>query len=185
MSVFFRFLATVYFLYKGFKNRILRVLLRHKFRSCGKNVKFDVKSSNFTFDSISIGNDVYIGPHANFSASETFLTIGNKVLFGPNVTIMCGNHNTKVIGKYMFDINYKNENDDLSVTIENDVWIGANVVILKGVRIAEGSIIGAGSLVTKSTKPYSVNIGVPAKHYKDRWTNEELELHQKKIRIES
>ena len=122
-----------------------------------------------------------IGPGANFSASDTSLIIGNKVLFGPNVTIVCGDHNTKIIGKYMYDVHTKNDSDDLPVIIENDVWIGANVIILKGVTIAEGSIIAAGSLVAKSTEPYSINMGVPARFYKYRWTEDEIRTHKKLI----
>ena len=108
--------------------------------------------------------------------------MGNKVLFGPNVTIMYGNHNTEVLGKYMFDVNYKNNNDDLPATIENDVWIGGNVIILKGVTIAKGTIIDAGSLVTKSTEPYSINLRQPAKLYKYRWSKEEIKRHEQMIK---
>jgi len=173
MSSFFKLVANLFLLYKSFKNRTVRFFLRYKFNKCGKNVKFDI-SSRFTFKTITIGNNVYIGPNTNFSSSGTYLSIGNKILFGPNVTIVCGNHNTRIIGKYMFDVHQKDIKDDLPVIIEDDVWIGANVIILKGVTIAKGSIIAAGSIVTKSTKPYSVNMGVPAKFYKFRWSEEDI-----------
>ena len=179
--IFLKIISSIYFIYKGIKNRILRIILRPSFAKCGKNVKFDVDSSKFTFGSIIMGNDIYIGPNANFSASDTYLKIGNKVLFGPNVTIMCGNHNTEVVGKYMFDVNYKNENDDLPVIIEDDVWVGANAIILKGVTISQGSIIAAGSIVTKSTKPYSINLGIPAKFHRYRWTPDVIKTHKERI----
>ena len=179
-SILISQLASIIILYRGFKNRSVRFFLKKKFNKCGKNVSFDAQSK-FSYKSISLGNDIYIGPNAIFSASGSHLTISDKVLFGPNVTIMCGNHNAKVIGKYMFDVHEKMEDDDLPVVIEEDVWIGANVVILKGVTIARGSIVGAGSLVTKSTLPYSINIGAPAKLHKFRWSKEEIKIHESKL----
>ena len=52
-----------------------------------------------------------------------------------------------------------------SVDIGNDVWIGYGASIMEGVKIADGSIIGAKTLVTKDTEPYSINIGFPSKKY--------------------
>ena len=54
--------------------------------------------------------------------------------------------------------------------IEDDVWIGANCTILDGVRIAKGCIIGAGSVVSKSTEPFGIYAGVPARLIKKRVT---------------
>jgi len=67
---------------------------------------------------------------------------------------------------------------DGRVVIEDDTWIGANTLILKNVRIGEGSIIGAGSVVTKDIPPYSIAVGNPAKVIKQRFTNEELVRHR-------
>jgi acetyltransferase-like isoleucine patch superfamily enzyme len=53
------------------------------------------------------------------------------------------------------------------ITIGNDVWIGAGVIILSGVTVGECSIIGAGAVVTKDVEPYTVVAGVPAKKIKD------------------
>src|SRR5690606_20284459 len=82
--------------------RILMVILKYNFKKSGKNVIFD-PFGIYTYKTITIGNDVYIGPGANFSASKSFIEIGNKVMFGPNVTIRGGNHNTNEIGYYMYD----------------------------------------------------------------------------------
>ena len=54
------------------------------------------------------------------------------------------------------------------IIIEDDVWLGANVVVLKDVIIKKGSVIGAGSVVTKSTEMYSINAGVPSKKITER-----------------
>ena len=63
------------------------------------------------------------------------------------------------------------ENDE-EVIIEDDVWCGANVTILKGVTIGNGSVVAAGAVVTKSFPPYSIIGGVPAKLLKMRFTEE-------------
>ena len=63
----------------------------------------------------------------------------------------------------------------LDVEIGNDVWIGKNVTIMAGVKIADGSVIGANALVTKDTKPYSINVGVPARCIKYRFDKETID----------
>jgi len=57
------------------------------------------------------------------------------------------------------------------MTIGNDVWIGANVAIMPGVHIGNGAVIGAGSIVTKDVEPYTINIGNPARPYRDRFSD--------------
>ena len=58
------------------------------------------------------------------------------------------------------------------VDIGNDVWIGANVLIMPGVNIGHGAVIGAGSVVVKDVEPYSIIAGVPAKSIKKRFEND-------------
>lgn len=158
-------------------NRIKMIILKPCFKNCGSNVVFD-PNGKYSFKTISIGSDVFIGSGANFAASESSIKIGSKVMFGPNVTIMGGDHNTSEIGKYMFDVKSKLPENDMPVVIGDDVWVGTRVIILKGVTIGEGSIIGAGSLVTKSCPPYSILIGVPAKIHKLRFTEAQLKKHK-------
>ena len=63
----------------------------------------------------------------------------------------------------------KNEDDyDGTIIIENDVWIGANVIILPNVKIGEGCIVGAGSVVTKDLSKFSIYAGNPCKFLKKR-----------------
>jgi acetyltransferase-like isoleucine patch superfamily enzyme len=54
------------------------------------------------------------------------------------------------------------------VVIEDDVWLGYNVIVLPGVTIGKGSVIGAGSVVSKDIPPYSIAIGNPARVIKKR-----------------
>lgn len=78
--------------------------------------------------------------------------------------------------EYRFDEKLYNESG-FSAEIGNDVWIGTNVIIIGKVKIGDGSIIGAGSIVTKDVEPYSVVAGNPAKKIKDRYdTNVIAEL---------
>ena len=65
--------------------------------------------------------------------------------------------------------------------IEKNAWVGANVTILKGVKIGEGAVVGAGSLIVKEVPPYSVCVGNPAKPIKLRFNQSELTEHLKAV----
>lgn len=103
--------------------------------------------------------------------------------FGPNVTIMAGNHNFRDVGVYIHDNHNKRPDDDMPVMIMDDVWIGCNAVILKGVTINKGAIIGAGAIVTKDVPAYAIVGGNPAKVIKYRFTPEEILEHETKLGI--
>jgi len=90
--------------------------------------------------------------------------IGDYVLIGPNVIIASSQHRYDIKGTpIMFQGHIKEE-----VVIGNDVWIGANAVILPGVTIGDGTIIGAGAVVTSDIDPYSIVGGVPARKNGER-----------------
>ena len=168
--------------------RLLEIIccffLRSAFRACGRNVKFHPFSSDLSYDSISIGDDVYIGYGAQFYAAHpSAIHIGSHVMFGPQVMIRGGNHNTGVVGKYMFDVKEKRPQDDVPVSIGNDVWIGARAIILKGVHIGDGAIVGAGAVVTRDIPPYSICAGVPARVVKMRFTPDEIKRHEELLGI--
>lgn len=93
------------------------------------------------------------------------LEIGEDVMMGPNVIIMTSSHRHDDINTHMI---FQGNTPPNMVKIEDDCWMGFNVIILPGVRIGKGSIIGAGAVVTKSVPPYSVVGGVPAKVIKSR-----------------
>lgn len=172
--------AKLYVLYKNIFNRMMRYSMRHLFKECGSNVKFSVNDI-FSFQSIVLKNNIYIGKGAKFSARHSNIIIKSNVMFGPNVLIRGGNHNTEVVGKFMFDVKEKRSHDDEDVIIENDVWVGANVTILKGVSIGRGSIVAAGAVVTKSFPPYTIIGGVPAKLIKRRFDFEAVQNHERNL----
>ncbi len=161
-----------------------RILCRPSFAACGSNVVFDPLTSMFSYSTISIGNDVFIGGRAWFSCTHGKIKIGSHIMFGPNVSILGGNHRFSHPGIYMHGDTEKNAGDDAGVVIEDDVWIGANSVILEGVTLGEGSVIGAGSVVTKSTQPYSISAGVPAKPIGNRFTSDQIKTHRAALHID-
>lgn len=156
---------------------------KSQFASCGTNVSIGA-DCDFIPTHIHCGHHVHIGPHASFIASVAHIHIGNFVTFGPHVTIRGGNHRTDLIGKHIYEIgeNEKLPENDADVTIEDGVWVGCNVTILKGVTIGRGSVIGAGAVVTKDIPPYSIAVGNPAKVVKSRFTPEEIEKHEAELK---
>jgi len=165
------------FLYKVFRESTIKCSLG----SCGKNVhiaeKSDIKGNN----NIYIGNDVAIGPRSLLWTTGAKIFIKDKVIIGPGLSIITGNHRINIVGKYMADITTaeKDIDDDQDVVIEKDVWIGANVTILKGVTVSEGCVVGGGG--TKSTEPYGIYAGVPGKRISERFSEEKIKEHKIKV----
>lgn len=146
---------------------------------CGKGVYLRPTCSDLKgLWNLSIGDGSSIPKGSTFYCTEVPLTIGKKVILGPNPTIITGDHRTDIIGKFIIDSHEKLPENDAPVVIEDDVWTGANVTILKGVTIGRGSVIAAGAIVTKSCPPYSIIGGVPAKVLKYRFTIEEVLKHE-------
>lgn len=163
---------------------ILRECKIHDFAKCGNSLRFHPESSDFIYSHIYIGNDVYIGPRACFMASVANIYIGNKVVFGPNVTIRGGDHIFDIPGKYILDFTDKDKRpqDDKDVMIEDDVWVGTNVTILKGVKLGRGCIIAAGAVVTKDVPPYVIFGGIPAKFIGKRFKNiNDVKMHESQL----
>lgn len=177
------FILRVYYKIKRYIDFELRKRYISLFNSCNASVFFTPINSVFEgCENISIGDDTYIGPKALFYSTNAKLIIGKKVVFGPSVTIITGDHRTDVIGKYIKDVTQKLPENDKDVVIEDDVWIGTNVTILKGVTIGHGSIVAAGAVVTKSFPAYSIIGGCPAKLLKMRFNENEIFEHEKLIK---
>lgn len=165
-------------------DRLLSFFYKKSMKSCGSDVYLRPSSSDFKgLNNLSVGHHVLIPRNSTFYCTEAPLTIGNYVVFGPSPTIITGDHRIDVIGEYMYLVEEKSPDSDLPVVIEDDVWMGARVIILKGVTIGRGSVVAAGSVVTKSFAPYSVIGGVPARLIKQRFTEEEIEKHEKLLKI--
>ena len=106
--------------------------------------------------------DVVIGDHTRVGLHNTIIgpvTIGNHVNLAQGITVTALNHN-------FTDPNKRIDEQGISTTpvvIEDDIWIGANAVILPGVTIGHHSVVAAGAVVTKNVPPHSLVAGVPAK----------------------
>lgn len=146
--------------------------------SCGSNVHIGVRVTG-NLENIIVGNNVSIGSNNLFLSKNANIYIGNDVMFGPGVSVITGDHRIDLIGKKMIDITEKEKlpENDQDVIFKGDNWIGANVIILKGVTIGEGSIIAAGSVVNKNVEPYSIYGGIPAKKIRMRFNKEQLGKH--------
>lgn len=125
-----------------------------------------------------LGEYVTIGPRALIYCTSSKVIFKKKIVVGPGLTIIAGDHNFTEVGKFICDQHHKSPEDDQDVIIESDVWIGCNVTILKGVTIGRGSAVAAGAVVTRSCPPYSIIGGVPAKVIKQRFTTEEIVKHE-------
>jgi acetyltransferase-like isoleucine patch superfamily enzyme len=114
-------------------------------------------------EGLKIGNNSSIGPYSYIGCSG-YIEIGDNVMMSPRVSIYAENHLFDRPDLTIKEQGVKRE----FVKIEDDCWIAANTVILAGVTIGRGSIIAAGSVVTKDIPPFSVVGGVPAKVIKSR-----------------
>lgn len=173
-----------FILYLVFKNynkflSFIALCQKKQLAECGSNVYIG-HFCDFIPSHIHCGHDVHIGSHASFIASISKIYIGNYVLFGPSVTIRGGDHRIDVLGKHIFEISEdeKLPENDQNVVIEDGVWVGCNVTILKGVTIGRGAVIGAGSVVTKNIPAYAIAVGNPAKVVKYRFSEKEIIEHE-------
>lgn len=162
---------------------------------CGKKVKFEsyseihglskqglVFSDNVTIGRYTeirpssyygvgnIGEGLYIGKNSSigpngFIGCSGKITIGNNVMIGPKVSMFAENHNFSDT-----DIDIKGQGvNNKGIVIEDNCWIGSNVVILDGVTIGSGSVIGADTLVTKNIPKNSIVYDIRRKKIGSRY----------------
>ena len=131
---------------------------------------FDIRS----IDLIEIGNDVQINKNVTIDAKGSLgIYIGNKVSIAPGCYIRSANHSFSKDGIAIQDqgwdykkIQFKNK--EYSIVIEDDVWIGANSIILSGAHIGKGSVLNAGTVVSSTIPENSVIVGNPGRVVKKR-----------------
>lgn len=108
-----------------------------------------------------IGKDVYIGPYltmtVGYADKNIKVNLGDRVSFGPNVTLILAEHpnNSRLRSILTFP--------PRQITIGDDSWLGANVIVMPNITIGKCCIIGAGAVVTHDVPDYAIMAGVPAK----------------------
>jgi len=142
-----------------------RWLAEHKLAQFGAGSSLRPYCSLVRTERIEIGERVVIRPQTILMANDQArIVIGSDVLIGSGVHFYASNHRFDRRDKKIAEQGHSPAED---LVVEDDVWIGANAVILAGVRIGRHSVIAAGSVVTKSVEPFSLYAGVPARKIKD------------------
>jgi len=136
------------------------------FPACGNGV---IIHSNVAISNpikVQLGSNIYIGPDCGFF-SDGGITIGDRTVIGPHVILMTSMHNYDSID--LDALPFDDSSTSSTIKIEKFCWIGTNVIVLPGVTIDEGSVIGAGSIVTHNIPEMAIYAGNPAKliRYKD------------------
>lgn len=124
----------------------------------------------------SISSNIQAGEYCSIGYGAAIcpnVELGNYVLIAPEINILGGDHRYDKPG---IPIIFSERPTLPSTVIEDDVWIGARVTIMAGVKIGRGSIIAASSVVTKDVPAYTIVAGVPAKVVKKRFVGKGDEL---------
>lgn len=171
-----RFIRGVYTLYKRYF-----VCSRKSFGHIANNAKL--------IPPLNIVNpkNVFLYENTKIEDATISASIGKFILkkysaAAEGLSVHTGNH-MMVIGKFYRTVTNEDKLNsgevyDKDVIVEEDVWIGCNVTLLSGAHIGRGSIIAAGAVVNKSTPPYAVIGGVPAKFIKFKWSIDEILEHE-------
>ena len=145
-------------------NKLLQIsqCIRYRGRVLGKiGKKNEFRPNCLITSAATIGDNNYFGDRVMISNA----VIGNYCSFAPDVKIAQSQHSIDYITTFQkiskHNINYSLLQE--KTVIGSDVWIGANAIVMQGVKIGNGAVIGANAVVTKDVSPYSIVAGIPAK----------------------
>lgn len=137
---------------------------------------YSSKKNVMVEDEVALQNCTLIGlvlvgfrSYANDSLLRN-VELGRYCSIGRRSTIGAAKHDTTALTTHPFGAPYEFKSDE-TTQIGHDVWIGDNVIIMSGLKIGTGAVIGAGSIVTKDIEPYSIALGIPARHYRSRFND--------------
>lgn len=142
---------------KPTENEKKQAYMKEVFAECGEKCYIELPfRASWGGHHVHFGSGIY----ANFNLTlldDGHIYVGNRVLFGPNVTVATSNHplNARLRRQEM---QYNRD-----VHIGENVWIGANTVILPGVHIGKNTVIGAGSIVTRDLPEHVLAVGNPCR----------------------
>lgn len=154
--------------------RVLQMMATGKNVSVGPDFRAGLGSRINSLHGLKIGAHVSLGPGSLIEADGS---VGDFVLISRGVKIVGrADHAIDQVGVPIVRstwIGDREKRPEDEVIIERDVWIGANVVVLGGVSIGQGSVIGAGSVVSRSIPAFAVAVGVPARPVAKRFKSQD------------
>ena len=112
-----------------------------------------------SFGDCVIGDRTSINRNVQLGANQGSITIGRGVLIGPNCVLRAADHGFADPDRPIVDQAHLSG----TIVIEDDVWLGANVVITRNVRIGRGAVVAAGAVVTRDVESFAIVAGVPAR----------------------
>lgn len=146
----------------GISKRVRYWLCKYIFKSCGKNVNIESHASFGAGNLVEIGNNSGIGVNCTIPNHSI---IGDNVMMGPNLYALERNHSFENKEIPMMLQGYS---EHKYFRIEDDVWIGRDVIVTPGRTIKKGSIIAAGCVLCKDFPEYSIIGGNPSKLIRQR-----------------
>ena len=134
-----------------------QIYMHEVFAECGDNCYIELPfHANWGGHHVHFGNGVYANSNLTL-VDDGHIYIGDKVMIGPNVTIATANHPIEP------ELRSRGLQYNKDVHIDENVWIGAGVIIVPGIHIGKNSVIGAGSVVTKDIPENVVAVGNPCR----------------------
>jgi acetyltransferase-like isoleucine patch superfamily enzyme len=166
----------------------IKVIVSGKLLSHGDNLHVGARTKIWAPKRVIIGSNVYIGKDVHIEAN---CEIGDYCLVANRVAIVGRHdHNFSAIGfpvrfaPWVGSERFPNSYSEEKAVIGDDVWLGYGAIVLTGVKIGRGTIVAAGSVVTKDVAPYSIVAGVPAKIIGQRFSDAiEIERHEDAIKL--
>jgi acetyltransferase-like isoleucine patch superfamily enzyme len=132
--------------------------MRRRLKRVGENVVFRTGVLITMPENVSIGSNCNFAPHVVITGGGG-VTIGDWVGFGPDVKVWSMNHRFDDPDRPWLLQGWETK----PVTVEDDVWLGANVFVMPGVTIGKGAIVSAGSVVNKAIPPFAIVVGNPGR----------------------
>ena len=174
---------------RGLKGLVSRYFITRKsFGFIHKSSKITPPVTISGGHNIYISDNVHIGAHSLMFATHATITIKKGFVAAQGLKLICGGHERRV-GAFLYSIKDKDKNLsirlDRDIVIEEDVWAGIDVTVLRGVTLGRGCTVAAKSVVTQSTPPYSIVGGVPARFIKFYWTIDQILEHESVLYPES
>jgi len=146
---------------------LMRKLCRHKLASFGAGSEVRPFAYLVNTKGIYIGRNVVVRNASILMADDREeageIWIEDNVLLGSGVLIYTNDHETSRLGVSIMEQGYPAPSRSDSVVVESGSWIGSNAILLKGVTVGRNSVVGAGSVVTRSIPSGEVWAGVPAR----------------------